>query len=129
MEQHVKVVAVLDLVVGGIQLLSTVLAAFILMLMGSGLFFYCEDEVPPLLALVPLLVLLVSWLLVTGCAWIIAGIGLLRLRPWSRVLQIVLAILSLLWFPLGTAFGIYCLWVTLSAEGAALFSRAGEAGS
>jgi len=44
------------------------------------------------------------------------------------VLQIVLAILSLLWFQLGTAFGIYCLWVTLSADGAALFSRAGEAG-
>ena len=53
---------------------------------------------------------------------IIGGWGLLTLRPWARILMIVLAILGLLNFPFGTALSVYTLWVLFSNEGAALFN-------
>ncbi len=42
---------------------------------------------------------------------LVTGYSLLTRRPWGRVLAIIAAILALLKFPLGTALGIYTLWV------------------
>jgi hypothetical protein len=46
----------------------------------------------------------------------VVGISLLARKPWGRVLGIVVAILSLVKFPVGTALGIYTLWVLAPAE-------------
>lgn len=42
---------------------------------------------------------------------IIGGIGLLLKKSWARILVIIVSIVHLLAFPLGTALGIYGLWV------------------
>ena len=42
---------------------------------------------------------------------LVSGYGLLTRRPWGRVLAIIAAVLALIKFPLGTALGIYTLWV------------------
>jgi hypothetical protein len=42
---------------------------------------------------------------------LLSGYSLLTRRPWGRVLAIIAAILALIKFPLGTALGIYTLWV------------------
>jgi hypothetical protein len=52
---------------------------------------------------------------------LLAGWGLLQRKPWARILTIVLGVISLIRFPLGTALGVYTLWVLLSKEGAAQF--------
>ena len=52
---------------------------------------------------------------------LVAGWGLLQRKPWARILTIVLGVISLIRFPLGTALGVYTLWVLLSKEGAAEF--------
>jgi len=44
-----------------------------------------------------------------------AGWGLLKLRSWGRPVAIVMGVLVLLHPPLGTALGIYTLWVLLSS--------------
>lgn len=54
----------------------------------------------------------------------IAGIGLLRMRPWARVLTIVVSALELLSFPIGTALGLYGLWVMVQPETERLFQTA-----
>ncbi|MGA7887241.1 MAG: hypothetical protein WCA44_15990 [Acidobacteriaceae bacterium] len=41
----------------------------------------------------------------------VAGIGLLRRASWGRVMTIVMAVLALIHPLLGTALGIYTLWV------------------
>lgn len=46
------------------------------------------------------------------------GYSLLTRQPWGRVLAIVAAILALVKFPLGTALGIYTLWVLAPAASA-----------
>jgi hypothetical protein len=45
------------------------------------------------------------------------GAGLLYYKSWGRVLAIVIAVLMLVDFPVGTAIGVYALWVLLSASG------------
>jgi hypothetical protein len=52
---------------------------------------------------------------------IVAGIGLLKFRPWARILTIVLSALNLMNIPFGTILGVYGLWVMLSDEGSRLF--------
>ena len=47
---------------------------------------------------------------VLGLPGLITGIGMLKRRRWSRVLALVLGVLSLPNFPLGTALGVYTLW-------------------
>ena len=54
-------------------------------------------------------------LVLKGVVGVIAGWGLLDRQSWARILAIVLAFISLLNFPLGTALGIYTLWVLLPA--------------
>jgi urea transporter len=44
-------------------------------------------------------------------AGLIAGIGLMAHSPWARMLAIVVGCINLIHFPLGTALGIYTLWV------------------
>ena len=42
-----------------------------------------------------------------GLPGLLAGYGLLTRKPWARILAIVVGILSLLNFPVGTAIGLY----------------------
>jgi hypothetical protein len=46
----------------------------------------------------------------------LVAFGLMTRQPWGRVVAIIMAILSLLKFPFGTALGIYTLWVLVPAE-------------
>jgi hypothetical protein len=46
-----------------------------------------------------------------GLPGLLAGYGLLTRKPWARVLALVVGILSLINFPVGTAIGIYTVWV------------------
>jgi hypothetical protein len=48
-------------------------------------------------------------------AGLIAGWGLMARCSWARMLAIVLGCISLIHFPLGTALGIYTLWVLVPA--------------
>jgi hypothetical protein len=52
-------------------------------------------------------------------AGLIAGGGLMAHSPWARMLTIVLGCISLIHFPLGTALGVYTLWV-LAPQGASV---------
>ena len=55
-----------------------------------------------------------------------AGLSLLNRKPYGRVLAIVLAVLALFKFPLGTALGIYTLWVMAPATSALEYETLAE---
>jgi hypothetical protein len=61
------------------------------------------------------------FLIVISLPGMLAGIGLLKLRPWGRIVAIIVGVLHILSFPLGTALGVYTLWVLLNVETEALF--------
>lgn len=52
-------------------------------------------------------------LAVLGVPGIVAGYGLLVRKSWGRILAIVVGVLGLINFPIGTAIGIYALFVLL----------------
>ncbi len=64
-----------------------------------------------------------AFLIVISLPGIIAGIGLLKFRPWARILAIILGALHLLSFPFGTALGVFTLIVLLNAEAPAVFGQ------
>lgn len=50
-----------------------------------------------------------------------AGYGLLKGRSWGRILAIFVAVLNLFNFPVGTAIGVYALWVLTHQHAADYF--------
>lgn len=64
-----------------------------------------------------------SWALaaVFSLPQIVAGLGLMKRQEWARILTIVLSIIALFRFPLGTALGIFSLFVLTHRETILLF--------
>ena len=60
-------------------------------------------------------------LLGLGLPGLIGGIGLLGYHDWARILIIILSILGLFNFPLGTFLSIYSLWVLFRSDAQRLF--------
>jgi apolipoprotein N-acyltransferase len=113
LEQHLRILGVLWLVFSVMRALPG------LTLLGIGHFGFGRFGFPfsfPFHGgfLAPLLGSIGVFLSVTAIAGIAAGWGLLDRRPWARTLAIVLGIIKLLEFPIGTALGVYTLWVLVS---------------
>ena len=47
---------------------------------------------------------------------IIAGLGLLKRKPWAKILVAIVGFLSLIIIPIGTALGLYTIWVLMNDE-------------
>src|SRR5215471_1845659 len=62
-------------------------------------------------------------LLLKALAGFAAGWGLLQRESWARPLTLVLGFISLINFPIGTALGIYTIWVLLSSGADEEYSR------
>jgi hypothetical protein len=131
MEQHVKILAILNIVLGS---LGVVGAVIVLLVFGGLSFagFAANSGTSDGLATGGILgiigVAVTVLILVLSLPSIIAGVGLLKYRPWARILTIVLSALHLLNIPLGTALGVYGFWVLLSPQTEYLFRNPGYAG-
>jgi hypothetical protein len=118
MEQHIKVLSVLFIILGILGIVVAV--AFLLLGAGTAATILSQDN---------------SNEARVGAAWaggcitiiaalfglmsipsIIAGWGLSQHKSWARILTIILAILSLPQFPVGTAIGIYALVILFNDE-------------
>jgi hypothetical protein len=105
-QQHITILGWLYLVGHAIFL---VIGAFVfLLLTGIGVA-TGEAEAMTVLGVVGTSVgLLLAALAVPG---LLAGYGLLSRKPWARILAVVVGILGLVNFPIGTAIGLYTFWV------------------
>ena len=54
---------------------------------------------------------------------VLAGIGVLLRREWGRILALVVSILSLIDIPIGTAIGVYSIWLLMNDETRTLFQE------
>ena len=127
MRDHVKIVAILNIVFGGVGALAGV---GLLVLFGgiAGIVAVAAQDDPDAAMAIPILGIMLMGLLVLvlicSVPQIVAGIGLLKFRQWARILTIVLSALNLFNVPLGTAVGVYGLWVLLNSETEQLFRSA-----
>jgi hypothetical protein len=61
-------------------------------------------------------------LVVLGIPGLVAGAGLLARQSWARILAIVVGILGLVNFPIGTVIGVYALFVLMQDAAAEYFA-------
>src|SRR5689334_8168427 len=118
MSTHVKIIGWLHIIFGLLGLFAA-LAVFGGSMLG-GLFSGSLKGMVGMGILGTFGAIIVAVLSIPG---LIAGYGLLKYYEWARILTIVIAVLELIRFPLGTLLGVYTLWALLNAEGAALFKR------
>jgi len=125
MQSHVKILAILHIVFGALGILlglvSFALFGGIAGIVGMNA---STDEAAiaiPILGGIGGLIFVFA--LLVSVPGLVAGIGMLSFKPWSRILGIVISILQLINFPIGTVLGFYGIWVLFSREGAALFER------
>ena len=126
MSTHVKVLGGIFLAIGvlglGSALVSSVAFGLLAAVVGAS-----GDEGAPLGSAVlgfTGLALTIALILFSPPS-IVCGWGLLKFRPWARILAIVLAAIALLGFPYGTVFGVYALWVLFSKGTEGVFERRG----
>lgn len=126
MEQHVKIVAVLNIVLGGLGVCG---ALFFLLVFGglAGIAGSSGDaDAQAGAAILGTIGGIASFFIaLVSVPSIIAGVGLLKFRDWARILTIVISILNLISIPFGTAVGIYGLWVLFNKGTAPLFKACG----
>lgn len=123
MLQHVKILGILHIVFGALG----ILVALGLLILFGGLAGVIGSAAQPedraaaagVLGIIGAIAFFV--VLILSLPGLIAGIGLLKFRPWARILGIVVSALDLIHVPFGTALGVYGLWVLLSNETEALF--------
>jgi hypothetical protein len=120
MEQHLKVLSILNIVLGALG----VCAAVVILLVFGGLAGLTITDGGPDAAVAPALFGMIGGftffvVLILSAPSLVAGIGLLNFKPWAKTLMLVVSALHLFNIPFGTALGIYGLWVLTKDETAA----------
>jgi len=125
MQTHVKVLGILFLISAGC--LAFFAVAFPLGLSIVGMFVQRSGD-PDASTALPILGLvgtgLALFLGFFALVWGICGYGVLKHKSWARIFAIILCAMSLVKIPIGTAFGIYGLWIMFNKETEAMFSGA-----
>lgn len=120
---HVKVLAVLYIVLGALGVLSALL---LMMVFGVAAGSVGVSGNPDAAVALPIIGFvgtgLVIFLLAISLPGVIVGFGLLKLKPWARIGGIVLCAINLINIPIGTILGAYGLWVLLNGETERLFT-------
>jgi hypothetical protein len=125
MRDHLKLLGILNIVWSSISLLIGLL---VLLVFGglAGLFgaagipsgAWNENSgallVAPFMAIIGFAIVLLVCVL--SLPAFIGGLGLVKLKSWSRILMIVISIFHLFSIPIGTALGVYGLWVLFQPE-------------
>ena len=57
---------------------------------------------------------------------IIGGAGLFSFRPWARILVMIVSAMNCLNVPVGTAKGVYSIWVLMQPETIELFENSNQ---
>lgn len=125
--EHVRLLAILWFALAAFE----VLGGIVLMILANTLFIHIAEQAAanagggpsPLGFLHPLMTVIALFVLAKGSAGLLAGWGLLNREPWGRVLALVLGFIALLNPPLGTALGVYTLWVLLPADSEAEYAK------
>ncbi len=118
MERHINVVAALQI---GYSILGLIIGTVLFIAFHFIGDFVDEQEAQIVLPIIAnIVIILVAIFSIPG---IIAGIGLFKRKEWARILTLVLSVLHLLSFPLGTAVGVYSIWALVQPENVEAFKN------
>lgn len=116
MEKHVNVIASLQI---GLSILRLIVVAIIFTILHFIGDFAGDPEAELVLSIIANIIMIVS--LILSFPGILAGIGLFKRKEWARVLTLIISVLDLVNFPIGTAVGVYSIWALSQNETVELF--------
>ena len=123
MQKHITAVAALHI---GFGIFGITVGVFIFALL-SGIGVFAEDiDAQFVLWIVGTAV--GGFLILISIPGLIAGIGLLKLKNWARIVTLIISAIDLINIPFGTALGIYSIWVLVQDETIEIFNKAGNPG-
>ncbi len=113
MEVHKRILAILYIISGSLQIVGML---FVTAFLSVIIPFIMEEAGPDaewvFVWLVPFIrIIAVVIILFFAIPSIIGGVGLLNDKPWALTLLLVLGCFKLFSFPIGTAIGIYTIYV------------------
>jgi len=122
MAVHVRILAWLHIVMGGLGILAALLTYAGAALLPQLIQTFAGDagDIPNALIQI-VATAIIGIFLLFSLPTLALGFGLYYLRPWARVLGYIISALNLLHVPLGTVLGLYSFWVLLKPETEALF--------
>ncbi|NQU55277.1 MAG: hypothetical protein HQ522_22390 [Bacteroidetes bacterium] len=118
MERHINVVAALQI---GYSILGLVIGIILFTVLHFVGDFVDEHEAEMVLSIVANIMIVMF--VVLSIPGIIAGMGLFKRKEWARILTLILSVLHLLSFPIGTAVGIYSIWALVQPENVEAFKN------
>lgn len=121
MEKHLQLLGILHIVYHSIGIVA---AVAMIMLFGSLACVVPDPFASSILGGIGTFVAL--FILCLSVPGLIGGIALLKRAPWSRILLLIVGVLNIIDIPLGTALGVYTLWVLLNDESNTLLKRGAE---
>lgn len=113
LDSHKKVLGIIYVITGSLTVIGMLfLNAFL-----AVIFSFALNEVDPsdqevlemvskFVQYVPVIVIIFS-----AIPTLIAGIGLLTKKSWAMLFALIMGCLKLISFPIGTAIGIYAIWI------------------
>jgi hypothetical protein len=117
MEKHVTVLGVFYIAFSALGLL---LAVIVLTAIVGGGIISRDSQAMAITAIVGPAI--AFFLVLVSAPGLIGGIYLIKHRPWARILVLVLGFINLIEIPIGTALGIYTIWVLMKNETVDLFN-------
>ena len=132
---HLKTVGILWCVYGAYRAFAGIAASFFLFGLSHGGFFerFGGDRSFPFASMAPMMgsiaAVVAIMTLVGSVLAFLTGFALLNRKSWGRILAIVAAVLALIKIPIGTAIGIYTLWVLAPSRSGLEYDAIAERGS
>lgn len=111
MEKHINIVAALNIGISIIGILAGISVFGILYFVGD-----ISDDQQTQFILAIISKVLMGFMILLSIPGLIAGIGLFKRKEWARILTLIVSVISLLNFPLGTAIGVYSIWALVHPE-------------
>ena len=117
-DNHISVIGILHIVNGLLTMLTMAVFSLVLMTMffSAGVASTPEGDKIPDIFLPAIFIFFILIFAAVPIVEIICAVFLMKRRTWARYLIIAFSILALLSFPLGTALGIYSIWVLMIRE-------------
>jgi hypothetical protein len=116
MKKHITLLGALYIACGCLHIL---IATIVFSLVVGGGVLSCDEEAIAVTSVVGSTI--AFFLILMAVPGFIGGIGLLKYRRWARILVLILGCLNLFSVPLGTALGVYTIWVVMDDETVELF--------
>lgn len=113
MDIHKRILAIVYIISGAVQILAMIILSSIITLIIP----FIMDEAGPegqwvFIWIVPFIrIIAVTIILLFAIPSIVGGVALLNEKKWALTLLLILGCFKLFSFPIGTAIGIYTIWV------------------